>query len=165
MGFGVGGRKRTVGFGDIGKEFGTGEGDDWGDGADVLRGYHGGSEDALCAECAELLQYAEVRLEKCPFGVDKGPCSKCEELVGQATTLQDPVCDRAASGPRATRHEPRATSHGPRTTGHEPRAVAAALIAAGTTTLDRGPRATGRRCFRKHSGNRGPTLAASSARR
>ena len=41
-------------------------------------GHHGGSEGMLCAECSELLAYAEVRLEKCPFGADKGPCSKCE---------------------------------------------------------------------------------------
>lgn len=41
-------------------------------------GRHGGSEGALCGECAELLAYAQVRLEKCPFGPEKGPCSQCE---------------------------------------------------------------------------------------
>lgn len=41
-------------------------------------GHHNGSARSVCAECSELLKYAEQRLEKCPFGPDKGPCSKCE---------------------------------------------------------------------------------------
>lgn len=32
----------------------------------------------LCYECRQLLQYATERLDKCPFGIDKGPCSQCE---------------------------------------------------------------------------------------
>jgi hypothetical protein len=31
----------------------------------------------LCGDCAELLGYANERLAKCPFGPEKGPCSKC----------------------------------------------------------------------------------------
>jgi len=31
----------------------------------------------LCQECAGLLDYAETRLDKCPFGEKKGPCTKC----------------------------------------------------------------------------------------
>jgi len=31
----------------------------------------------LCRECRELLEYAFMRLDKCPFGADKGPCAKC----------------------------------------------------------------------------------------
>ena len=41
------------------------------------RGHHDGSAESLCSECTELADYAEQRLEKCPFGPDKGPCSKC----------------------------------------------------------------------------------------
>jgi hypothetical protein len=41
------------------------------------QGHHGVSGQLLCPECTELLGYAEQRLEKCPFGSDKGPCSKC----------------------------------------------------------------------------------------
>ncbi|MHC4334013.1 MAG: nitrous oxide-stimulated promoter family protein [Planctomycetota bacterium] len=40
--------------------------------------HHGESKGGLCPECAELLDYARQRLAKCPFGPDKGPCSKCE---------------------------------------------------------------------------------------
>ncbi|MBT8083149.1 MAG: nitrous oxide-stimulated promoter family protein [Gammaproteobacteria bacterium] len=31
----------------------------------------------LCKECAKFLDYAEVRLEKCPYGEDKPTCSNC----------------------------------------------------------------------------------------
>ena len=39
--------------------------------------HHGGSDAALCDECGEFLDYAYVRLEKCPFGEDKPTCSNC----------------------------------------------------------------------------------------
>ena len=39
--------------------------------------HHNSSGRTLCGECQELLDYAMVRLEKCPFGADKGPCAKC----------------------------------------------------------------------------------------
>ena len=32
----------------------------------------------LCADCGKLCEYAKERLEKCPFGGEKGACSKCE---------------------------------------------------------------------------------------
>ncbi|CAE6924331.1 hypothetical protein ACOMICROBIO_GDFFDHBD_02181 [Vibrio sp. B1REV9] len=31
----------------------------------------------LCTECRELLEYAEVRLDRCPYGEDKPTCNKC----------------------------------------------------------------------------------------
>jgi len=40
--------------------------------------HHSGSGEALCGECDALLRYALHRLEQCPFGAGKGPCSKCE---------------------------------------------------------------------------------------
>ena len=41
------------------------------------RRHHGRKPKSPCTECADLLSYAEQRLEKCPFGSEKGPCSKC----------------------------------------------------------------------------------------
>ncbi len=38
---------------------------------------HDSSGDPLCAECQEFLDYAEVRLEKCPYGEDKPTCANC----------------------------------------------------------------------------------------
>lgn len=32
---------------------------------------------AMCAECAELLQYACVRTDRCPVGADKKSCARC----------------------------------------------------------------------------------------
>ena len=39
--------------------------------------HHDGAEDSLCEECSEFLDYANVRLEKCPYGEDKPTCSNC----------------------------------------------------------------------------------------
>lgn len=36
---------------------------------------HGG--DPLCEECTQLWDYAEERLDKCPFGVEKPTCQNC----------------------------------------------------------------------------------------
>ncbi len=40
------------------------------------RSHHGASK-ALCADCEGLLSYAEERISKCPFGVDKPVCNHC----------------------------------------------------------------------------------------
>jgi hypothetical protein len=39
-------------------------------------GVHG-STGGLCEECRELAQYAEKRLQKCPFEEDKPTCANC----------------------------------------------------------------------------------------
>jgi Nitrous oxide-stimulated promoter len=33
--------------------------------------------DSLCADCRQFLDYANVRLERCHFGVEKPVCAKC----------------------------------------------------------------------------------------
>ncbi|WP_199481460.1 nitrous oxide-stimulated promoter family protein [Vibrio owensii] len=38
---------------------------------------HHSTKGELCAECRELLEYAEVRLDRCPYGEDKPTCNKC----------------------------------------------------------------------------------------
>ncbi len=38
---------------------------------------HHGREGNLCAECAALLDYAAVRLERCVFQNEKPTCAKC----------------------------------------------------------------------------------------
>jgi predicted amidophosphoribosyltransferase len=40
------------------------------------RGHHGNKEE-LCPDCRELLEYAQKRLDKCPFGENKPRCSDC----------------------------------------------------------------------------------------
>jgi hypothetical protein len=42
--------------------------------------HHAGARDrgnALCAECAALLDYAKKRLAGCPYGAEKPTCSNC----------------------------------------------------------------------------------------
>jgi len=39
--------------------------------------HHDSSGGILCAECREFLNYAEVRLEKCPYGDSKPTCANC----------------------------------------------------------------------------------------
>ncbi len=38
---------------------------------------HAHAESTLCRECQEFLDYAEVRLQKCPYGLDKPTCANC----------------------------------------------------------------------------------------
>lgn len=35
-------------------------------------------EAALCTECSDLLEYALLRLEKCPFQEEKSTCANCK---------------------------------------------------------------------------------------
>jgi hypothetical protein len=39
--------------------------------------HHDSSGDQLCATCREFLEYAELRLRKCPYGEDKPTCANC----------------------------------------------------------------------------------------
>lgn len=38
---------------------------------------HHESDSAPCQDCAELLSYANLRLDKCPFQEEKPTCAKC----------------------------------------------------------------------------------------
>ena len=40
--------------------------------------HHRATRNYLCPVCSELLDYAKERLNKCPFGENKGACSKCK---------------------------------------------------------------------------------------
>src|SRR5665647_782826 len=42
------------------------------------RKMHGVEKNELCIECIKLLNYAELRIDKCPFGDKKPVCSKCK---------------------------------------------------------------------------------------
>ncbi len=39
--------------------------------------HHDSVGDAPCESCSEFLDYAEVRLQKCPYGEDKPTCANC----------------------------------------------------------------------------------------
>jgi hypothetical protein len=40
--------------------------------------HHGTDRELLCPACTELWDYAKGRLDKCPYGENKGTCSKCK---------------------------------------------------------------------------------------
>jgi hypothetical protein len=40
-------------------------------------GHPGTDGDELCVDCRGFIDYAERRLEKCPYGPDKPTCAKC----------------------------------------------------------------------------------------
>ncbi len=39
--------------------------------------HHASPGDSMCQSCREFLDYAELRLEKCPYGEDKPTCANC----------------------------------------------------------------------------------------
>jgi len=39
--------------------------------------HHERAVDRLCASCQDFLEYAELRLQKCPYGDDKPTCANC----------------------------------------------------------------------------------------
>lgn len=41
------------------------------------RGHRHAVADGLCADCWGFLDYAERRLEKCPYGPEKPTCARC----------------------------------------------------------------------------------------
>lgn len=75
------------------------------------RARHGTSA-ALCPECAGLLRYASARLDRCPFGADKPPCSKCPDHC-YAPTRQERMREvMRFAGPRMPlRHPVLAAAH------------------------------------------------------
>lgn len=38
---------------------------------------HERTDVALCADCQDFLNYADLRLEKCPYGLHKPTCANC----------------------------------------------------------------------------------------
>jgi len=38
---------------------------------------HDGGSAGLCPNCREFRDYAELRLQKCPYGIDKPTCANC----------------------------------------------------------------------------------------
>jgi len=75
------------------------------------RDQHGTPDDApgeaLCAECAELLHYAGVRLEKCPFQEHKTTCAKCPVHCYKPARREQIRAVMRHAGPRMLLRHPR----------------------------------------------------------
>lgn len=54
----------------------------------------------LCPECRELLDYAQVRLERCRFGAEKPTCAKCPVHCYQKSRREQVRTVMRYAGPR-----------------------------------------------------------------
>lgn len=69
------------------------------------RDHHRGRE-RLCSECAELLDYAEARLDKCPFGEQKPKCAQCEIHCYRPEQRERITAVMRYAGPRMLKRHP-----------------------------------------------------------
>jgi len=66
----------------------------------------------LCPDCAKLMQYAEKRLEKCPYGSDKPTCANCPIHCYKPAQREKAREIMRFAGPRMTwRHPWKALNH------------------------------------------------------
>lgn len=65
---------------------------------------HGGNP--LCEECTQLWDYAEERLAKCPFGVEKPTCQNCTVHCYKPEMRERIREVMRYAGPRMIRHHP-----------------------------------------------------------
>lgn len=64
------------------------------------RGNHGAKRGGLCADCAQLLAYAHLRSEKCPYMEKKTFCSSCKTHCYQPEMRERIRTVMRYSGPR-----------------------------------------------------------------
>ncbi len=62
--------------------------------------------DPLCEECSQLWSYAEERLVKCPFGVEKPTCQNCTVHCYKPEMRQRVKEVMRYAGPRMIWHHP-----------------------------------------------------------
>ena len=75
------------------------------------RGNHG-SNDTLCEDCRNLLNYAWQRLDRCKFGEQKPNCSKCKIHCYRPEMREKVIAVMRYSGPRMLfRHPVAAIRH------------------------------------------------------
>ena len=73
-------------------------------------GQHG-TKGELCQECRELMDYAIVRLDKCPYEEDKSTCAKCPTHCYKPV-MRDRVREvMRYSGPRMAYKHPMSAIH------------------------------------------------------
>ena len=58
------------------------------------------SHGPLCESCAELMEYADKRLEKCPYQEDKPTCAKCPIHCYKVDRREQVKAVMRYSGPR-----------------------------------------------------------------
>lgn len=67
---------------------------------------HHGKKHSLCDECQRLMDYAEARIDNCPFILTKSFCSRCQ-VHCYAPAQRDKIRQvMRYSGPRMIWHDP-----------------------------------------------------------
>ncbi len=61
---------------------------------------HHGTDTDLCSECYSLREYAETRLDRCPYGQNKPTCNKCPIHCYKPEPKQTMKAVMRYSGPR-----------------------------------------------------------------
>jgi hypothetical protein len=69
-------------------------------------GDHHGAKHTLCDDCAELMAYAEKRLERCPFQEEKPTCTNCPIHCYKPDRRQKVKAVMRYSGPRMMLRHP-----------------------------------------------------------
>ena len=70
-------------------------------------GHHSKDKDAeLCRDCWGLLEYARLRLARCPFGENKPTCAKCPVHCYNLSMKAKIVSVMKYSGPRLLSEHP-----------------------------------------------------------
>jgi hypothetical protein len=64
------------------------------------------TKEAPCSECANFLEYAKTRLDKCPFQEEKSTCGRCLVHCYQPQMREKVKEIMRFSGPRMLLHSP-----------------------------------------------------------
>jgi hypothetical protein len=68
--------------------------------------HHATAGGALCVECGEFLDYAQRRLEKCPYGEEKPVCARCPIHCYKRTQREQAQSIMRYAGPRMVLRHP-----------------------------------------------------------
>ena len=91
-----------------------------------VQAQHGGGSE-LCNECAALWEYAQRRVEKCPFGAEKPTCANSARSTATNPTMRERVRSvMRYAGPRMLLRPPRAGD--PSSLRREARTICAPVI-------------------------------------
>ncbi len=72
---------------------------------------HHGTKGELCPECIEFIEYARMRLDKCPFQEKKSTCGKCLIHCYRPDMKEKVKKIMRYSGPRMLLHHPSLALH------------------------------------------------------
>ena len=72
------------------------------------RSKHKSSAIEPCSECHELMEFASLRLSRCPFGINKPKCSECSVLCYRGNLVMRSRIKEVMgyAGPRMMLHHP-----------------------------------------------------------